>query len=161
MELQTESQLRFQRREWTVQKAGTIVLVVFILAALIGLLGAGPLATANRSSPNSLVSVEFDRITRLKTENSMAVTFAPEAVENGTITLELTGPWTSGIDLQGITPEPSEQKPIPGGLAMTFPADPSSETEVSLSIAAQEHLLLTGQATVSGDTVTFNQFVLP
>lgn len=161
MELQTESQLRFQRREWKVQKVGTIVLVAFILAALIGLLGAGPLATATRSSTNSLVSVEVDRITRLKTENSMTLTFAPEVVENGTITLELTGPWASGIDLQRITPEPSEQKSIPGGLAMIFQADPSSETEVTLSIAGQEYLLLTGQATVNGETVTFNQFVLP
>jgi hypothetical protein len=161
VELQTQEQTRFQRREWAAQKAGTIVLVAFILAALVGLLGAGPLASTTRSSPQGLISVELDRVTRFEADDSMTMTFAPQAVENGTITLELTGPWTSGIDLQTITPEPSEQQAISGGIVMTFPADPTAETDVSFSFAAQEHLTLEGRATVREDTVTFTQFVLP
>lgn len=42
MELQSEEQQTFQRREWTVQRYGTVVLLAFIFAGLLGLLGAGP-----------------------------------------------------------------------------------------------------------------------
>lgn len=124
------------------QKVGTIVLVAFVIAALVGLVGFGPLASTSGSSPDGLVSVGLDRVTRLKADNSMTVTFTREAVEDGTIRLELTGPWTSGVDLQGITPEPSVQQATADGVVMMFQADPSAETDVSVSFTTQEHLML-------------------
>lgn len=161
MELLTEEERRFQRREWGVQKVGTVVLVAVLLAALTGLLGAGPLAWTTRSSAGGLVSVEFDRVTRFKTDDTLTVTFAPEAVENGQVTLDLTGPWISGVDVRGISPEPVHQRALSDGIAMTFLADPSGQTAVTFSFRAGEHFALEGRAAAGGEFVTFTQFVLP
>lgn len=161
MGILTEEERRFQRREWVVQKVGTLVLVAVFLAALAGLMGAGPLAWTTRSSAGGLVSVEFDRVARFKTDDTLTVTFAPEAVENGHVTLDLTGSWISGVDVQGITPEPEHQRALADGIAMTFLADPSSETAVTFSFRAGEHLMLEGRAATGGEAATFTQFVLP
>ncbi len=82
MELQSTEQMTFQRREWTVQKIGTVVLVAFVLAGLLGLFGVGPLASTTQSSPEGLVEVEYDRVTRSNTDDQITLTFSPEAVEN-------------------------------------------------------------------------------
>ena len=161
MELQSEEHLTFQRREWTVQKIGTFVLIAFIVAGCIGLLGAGPLATTTRTSADGLVEVTFDRVIRSNSDNRLIFTFAPQTVEDDTVTLELTGDWTSGMDLQVITPEPVEQKAIPDGISMTFLADSSTATEVTLPFVAREHFSHEGRIVVNGDPVSFNQFVLP
>lgn len=111
-----------------------------------------------------LIRVELNRVAPFQADISMTMTFAPQAVEDGTISLELTGPWASGVEsvaLQGITPEPSEQQAFSDGIVVTFQADPSAKTEVSFSFTAREHLTLEDRATVKGDTVSFSQFVLP
>lgn len=64
MKLQGKEQQAFQRREWSFQRVGTIVLVAFILAGFLGFLGTGPLATTTRSSANSVVTVEYDWVAR-------------------------------------------------------------------------------------------------
>lgn len=161
MELHSEEHLKFQRREWTVQKIGTVGLVAFIIAGFMGLLGAGPLATTSRTSTEGLVEVTFDRVIRSNSDDRLIFTFAPEAVEDGAVTLELTGDWTNGMDLDVITPDPIEQQAIPNGLAMTFKADDSHETQVTIPFVAREHFTHEGEVTVNGDSVVIKQFVLP
>ena len=45
-ELQIEQDMGFQRTEWVVQRAGWVGMALLILAALVGLLGRGPLSAA-------------------------------------------------------------------------------------------------------------------
>ena len=161
MELQSEERQTFQRREWTVQRFGTLVLVAFIVAGFLGLLGAGPLATTTSSSSQGMVTVEHDWIVRANAETTMHVRIAPEAVENDTVTLEFTGPWVSGVDLESISPDPVEQHAIPDGTALTFMVEPSSDIDVSLTLVPQELFQREAQVTVGDETVSFNQFVLP
>lgn len=161
MELQSEEQQTFQRREWTVQRYGTVVLVAFIFAGLLGLLGAGPLATTTSSSTHNTVTVEYDWAVRAHADTGMQISFAPQAVEDGTVTLEFTGPWVSSVDIESTLPEPVEQQAIADGVAMTFAVDPSNETDVRISFVARELFNQQAQITVADDTVSFNQFVLP
>lgn len=161
MELQSEERQTFQRREWAVQRFGTIVLVAFIVAGFLGFLGAGPLATTTTASAQGVVTVEHDWIVRANAETSMHIRLAPDAVEDDTVTLEFTGPWVSGVDLEAVSPEPVEQHAIPDGTALTFMVEPGSETEVSLTLVPQELFQREAQATVADETVSFNQFVLP
>lgn len=161
MELQSQEQQRFQKREWTVQRYGTFMLVAFIAAGFLGLLGAGPLATTTSSSPHGMVTVEYDWALRAHAHNNMHVQIPPQAVEDDTVTLELTGSWVSGVDIEGISPKPVEQRAIPDGVAMTFIVDSSHETNVKLTFVARELFNQQAQLTVAGDTVSFNQFVLP
>lgn len=161
MKLQGKEQQAFQRREWSFQRVGTIVLVAFILAGFLGFLGTGPLATTTRSSANSVVTVEYDWVARAKADNDVRIVLPPRAVEDGTVTLELTGSWLSGVDIETISPEPVEQQAIPNGVALTFNVEHSDEVDVSLSVVPRELFSHEAKLTVSGESVSFNQFVLP
>lgn len=159
--LLTEEERRFPRREWIAQRIGKVLLSVFVLAGLAGLLGAGPLSSTTRQSADGLFSVEVNWVSRHQEDETLTVTFSPEAVQNGTVTLELTGEWLAGADLQNISPEPAEQRALADGIALTFLVEPSAETAVSLSFTTAGHFALRGRAAVGDDSVTFTQFVLP
>lgn len=161
MKLQGKEQQAFQRREWSFQRVGTIVLVAFILAGFLGFLGTGPLATTTRSSANSVVTVEYDWVARAKADNDVRIVLPPRAVEDGTVILELAGSWLSGVDIETISPEPVEQQAIPNGVALTFNVEHSDEVDVSLSVVPRELFSHEAKLTVSGESVSFNQFVLP
>ncbi|HEX2280908.1 MAG TPA: hypothetical protein VHG52_04005, partial [Thermomicrobiales bacterium] len=61
-DLEHDRDLRFQRREWTIQRGGWLAMVAIIGAALIGLLGAGPLSSATaESGPLQLQYTRFER----------------------------------------------------------------------------------------------------
>lgn len=161
VELQIDDAGTFQRREWVVQMVGTGLLTLFVLAGLVGLVGAGPLSSSTVTSPDGLVTVEHERVIHHEADESITLTFAPEAVEAGTITVELTGSWPGGIDLQSITPEPAAQIAVPGGIVLELDAEPTGEVEVSFSFRAQQHLDLEARVAVGDDSVLFHQLVLP
>lgn len=98
---------------------------------------------------------------RAKADNDVRIVLPPRAVEDGTVTLELTGSWLSGVDIETISPEPVEQQAIPNGVALTFNVEHSDEVDVSLSVVPRELFSHEAKLTVSGESVSFNQFVLP
>ncbi|MBE1876661.1 hypothetical protein [Myceligenerans pegani] len=161
MGLDIEQDESFQRREWRWQHGGTVLLVLVVVAALAGLLGAGPLSWTERESADGVVTVAFDRVTHHESDDSMTLAFGPEAVSDGTVTVELAGTWPGGVDLQGISPQPVEQRAVPGGLVLVFAADGADRVETNLRFRAQEYGPLRGEITVAGRSVSFSQFVLP
>ncbi|MPV36985.1 hypothetical protein [Georgenia subflava] len=159
MSLDVRKHEKFQHLEWRWQRAGWLLLTLFVLAGLLGLLGTGPLSWTTVN--DGAVTVELDRVTRHEADDSITFVFGPEAVQDGTITAELTGDWPSGVDLSGISPEPSEQLLVPGGMVLEFMVDEPGETEVSLSFRAQRHGTLAAELAVGSDSVAFSQFVMP
>lgn len=164
MGLDVERDERFQRREWKWQRGGTILLVVVVVAALAGLLGTGPLSWTERDSPDGVVTAAFDRLTHHEADDTMTLAFGPEAVSDGTVTVELTGTWPGGVDIQGISPQPVEQRAVPGGLVLVVAVDDVDRVdrvEVTVGFRAQAYGPLRGEVTVAGRSVAFSQFVLP
>jgi hypothetical protein len=45
-QFQIDEDLNFQRREWKIQRAGWVTMALVIIAALLGVFGAGPLSSA-------------------------------------------------------------------------------------------------------------------
>ena len=161
MDLDIDQHERFQQREWAANRLGWVVLGLFIVAGLVGLLGAGPLSWTTTASRNGVVTVEHDRVTHFEADDSITLTIAPDAVVDGTATVQLTGSWPSGVDLTGISPEPAEQRAVRDGIVLELPVEGTGEVELSLSFRAQEIGTLSGDVTVGDETVSFSQFVLP
>ncbi|GAA4697678.1 hypothetical protein APR04_004501 [Promicromonospora umidemergens] len=161
MGLDIEQDEGFQRREWVWQRSGTVLLVLIVMAALAGLLGTGPLSWTERDSADGVVTVAFDRVTHHEADDSMTLAFGPEAVSGGTVTVELTGAWPGGVDVQGISPEPTEQRIAAGGLVLEFAVEDTDHLEVTVGFRPQEYGMLRGEVTVAGRSVSFSQFVLP
>ncbi|MEU4363013.1 hypothetical protein [Promicromonospora sp. NPDC023987] len=143
------------------QRSGTVLLVLAVVAALAGLFGNGPLSWTERDSGDGVVTVAFERVTHHKADDSVTLAFGPEAVSDGTVTVELTGTWPGGVDVRGISPEPTEQRVAAGGLVLEFAVEDTDRLEVTVSFRAQEYGPLRGEITVAGRSVSFSQFVLP
>lgn len=159
MELDITKGEAFQRREWRMERIGWALVTLFVLAGLVGLLGTGPLSSATATS--GAVSVEYHRVAHYEADDSVTLIFAPAAVEAGAVTATLTGEWPGAVDIQGISPEPSEQLLVPGGLVLELPVERSGELEVSITFRAQELGSQQAELSVGSDTVRFSQLVLP
>lgn len=161
MDLDVRQDDAFQQKEWRVQRVGWSLMALFVLAGLLGVFGVGPLTSATTSSADGVVTVEHDRVARLEADNSLTLTFGADAIEDGMITVEVTGTWPAGVDLQGVTPEPAEQRALPDGVVWEIPVERPGEIDVTLTFRAQELGTIGADVTVGDETATFTQLVLP
>ncbi len=151
----------FQRRERRVTRLGWIVLSLFVLAGALGLLGPGLFSTTTSGSDQDAVRVEHDRVAHLDSQTRLTLLLDADAARDGTVTVELTGTWFAGVDVQSVNPQPDAQKLVPGGTAYQFTVERPGPAEVTLGYRPQELGRLTLTAKVSGSTVTTHQLVLP
>ncbi|HEU4539783.1 MAG TPA: hypothetical protein VFR23_01525 [Jiangellaceae bacterium] len=161
MSLQISQNERFQQREWRLERIGWVLVGAFALAGLAGLLGAGPLSWTTAHSDAGLVTVEYQRFTHHEADDSLTLVLAADAAEDGTITVELTGSWVTGVDLQSISPQPSEERAVPGGITFDVAVERTGTTEIQVNFRAQEYGTLDAALAVRGDTTGFTQLVLP
>lgn len=161
MTLDIRQNEKYQKAESRIERLGWVVLTLFIIAGLLGLVGSGPLSSSTATSDNGLVSVDYDRVIHHEADTLVTLRFSGAAVEDGAITAVISGSWVSGIDLQGISPETSEQRTVPNGVTLEWTVDESGETEAVLSFRAQEYGPLNLDVSVGTDSVHLSQFVLP
>lgn len=163
----------FRRREHVFTMFGLVVLLGIVAAASFGFLGKGPWSGQRVESEGGAVVVEHLRISHIEADDMLTLTLAPTAAEpdgeNETITVDITGSWIQGINRQSVSPSPSEEVLIPGGIRMEFAFDPDAEPQsgstdslqVFIQFRAQELGELDGTVTVGGESASFRSFVLP
>ena len=153
MEIDTD--VDFQRRVWTAQRVGWLIIAAVIVAALLGFFGTGPLSRA--SSQGSGLRVEYERFGRL--QQPMRLRFLlPESKLDAEIALGRA--YLETFRIEQITPEPREVAVVgpwllyrfagPGPLAATF------------DVVPQDVGRLAAAAEISAtDSVAFEQFIYP
>ncbi|HEX6231812.1 MAG TPA: hypothetical protein VFZ63_01675 [Jiangellaceae bacterium] len=161
MSLQIDQHERFQQREWRFERIGWGLITAFVLAGFVGLLGTGPLSWAEAASDRGLVTVKYQRMTHHESDDSLELAFPAEAVEDGTISVELSGSWVAGVDLQGISPQPSDERSVPGGVVFDIAVERPGATRLLVTFRPQEYGIIEASVVVGGDTTSFTQVVLP
>jgi hypothetical protein len=111
----------FEALWWRIEITIWVVLSVFVLVALTGLLGHGPLARQRRGSEDGLLDVDFQRVARYKTPDVMTVRLDPALYREGKIHLWLNRAIVEQMGLQRIIPQPIESFPGDEGIAYVFP----------------------------------------
>lgn len=99
----------FQRKEWTVQRVGWVLVGLLLLAALAGVFGAGPLSETTTSAEDGTVEVEYERFIRHVGTTTMTVTLGPGTVENGKAQLYISRDLATGWRLEDVSPAPSTE----------------------------------------------------
>ncbi|WP_125776870.1 hypothetical protein [Antribacter gilvus] len=161
MGLEITREETFQSREWRAERIGWTLLALFVAAGLAGLLGAGPLSDTTRESPGGLVDVSYARVTHFEADDSLSVRLAPDAVEQDTVTMTVAGSWLSGVDLQGVSPQPGEERLTDDGVVYEFDVEDPGDLTVTITFRAQDVGPLTADVSVGSDTVSLTQLVLP
>ena len=72
--LEIEEDITFQQKEWFIQRIGTVMLFLFVGAALLGLTGmGGPLSHADVSDADGALHVEYERFVRRNAPSTIKV----------------------------------------------------------------------------------------
>lgn len=161
LDLDIQQNDRFQRNEWRFERAGWLFLAMFILAGLLGVLGPGPLSKTTVESEAGTIQVEYQRVTHNEADDSLTLLFSENAIENGKVTAELTGTWVEGVELSAITPQPTTQYAIPGGIALEFDVRKQGDVEIAFTFRPMDYWMIDAEVTVGRDSVAFSQLVLP
>lgn len=151
----------FLERERRVGRLGWVVLSLFVLAGLAGLLGPGPLSSTTSGTDADPVRISYDRVVHLDSADRLTLLLDTSTAEGDSLSVELTGSWLGGVDLETVSPEPDTQKLLPGGARYEFAVGRAGDTEVTLGFRPQQLGRLTLTATVGGVTTTAHQIVLP
>ena len=114
--------LTFQRRWWKFENFVWSFFALILLADLSGLLGNGPLAHDHRETADGRLRMQYERIERSTTPNSMLIHLSPEAVQNGRLTLFVSNSVVKELGAQRVAPQPAVSALGNGGITYTFPA---------------------------------------
>lgn len=146
---------------WRLERIGWALLGLLVVVAFAGALGAGPISWDRASSPGGEVVLDYQRLPHHNADDSVRLELAPSTVEDGKIPVEVRGSWASAVNFQGIVPEPSAQRTLPGGVLLEFEAEEFGVTSVTLYYRAYEYGPLDGEVSVGDNRLTFHQWVLP
>lgn len=128
--LQLEEHRAFQERFWSVQRGAWVAFGLLLLAALLGLTGAGgPLSRASAYLGGG--TLEYPRIARWQSADEMVVRLSPGPAERS---LTLSPDFTSTLQIQTIHPEPLRSVAGPGGTRLTFATVAGNEAEVQIGV---------------------------
>jgi hypothetical protein len=104
--LKDEEDLAFQRLEWRVQRVGTLILVLIVLAAALGAFGGGPLARGSAHTPDDTLQLRFERFVRREAPTTLEVDIATGASAVDEQTLSLSRAYVDAISIGHVTPAP-------------------------------------------------------
>lgn len=102
-----EEDLRFQIRSWRIQRAGWVLGLLLLAAALVGLFGNGPLSTATARSADGGIEVTYDRLARHGSPTQLKVDVRQPLAGDGPVVVWLARDFLDGIEIEAIIPEPN------------------------------------------------------
>jgi hypothetical protein len=103
--LEIDEDLAFQRKEWFAQRVGIAALSLFVVAALLGLTGAGGvLSHATAGEPGRALSVEYERFVRRGAMSTMTLRIHSDPP--GFIQFWVSAPYLARVRVDSVAPMP-------------------------------------------------------
>lgn len=104
--MQIEQNIRFQEREWRLQRIGWIVFATFIIAAVLGLFGGGGMFAQKRIDTGNGVAVEFSRFERSGAITKLRIDAQPNGPHQSEFAIWIDREYFQNFDIESITPTP-------------------------------------------------------
>ena len=153
----------FQKRSWSVQRAGWVVMLLLVAAALLGVFGGGPLSDARAGDAN-LLRVDYDRFVRLESSEKITFTVGREAILDGSsVDLWVDREWLRAHEVNSIVPEPSETRVTADKVTYRFNVDSSGgASRIEFDLETKAMGVLKGRAGIArGNSLEFKQLAYP
>jgi hypothetical protein len=161
--LEIGQDLTFQRKEWLVQRILWWFIVASLAAAVIGLIGPGPLSSTSVGSAD--FQVKYLRFARWQAPQSLVISVGPQRV--GSLQVSFNRSFIDSMAVQEVTPEPSSEKASANGFLFTFDAT-SGNVPAHLTFDLQPDSMGTLHGTISlsspggrSSSVDITQLVYP
>ncbi|MEW6131183.1 MAG: hypothetical protein AB1757_29405 [Acidobacteriota bacterium] len=104
--IQVAQDLVHQQREWMIERIGWLLMSLLVLAALVGLLGTGPLSDAMVRDANSTLEAEYRRFARYQAPTVLRIHLSSQPATDAITRLSINRDFIDRIELQRIDPEP-------------------------------------------------------
>lgn len=152
----------FERRSFTVQRAGWVLMAVIVAAAAAGLLGSGPLARATAAAPGAF-TIEYDRLTRYQSDQTLHIYLDPAVTRDREARVWIDREFLDSSKIQSVVPTPLRVEGEAQRLSYVFHmAKPGDRLFISFNIQAEQVGLVEGRIGVpDGHAVAFKQLVYP
>lgn len=161
--LQIEEDLSFQRRAWAVQRVGWGIMALVLLAALLGLLGSGPLSKATADVPG-VMRIEYQRFAQYQTPSRLTVHLERGAVAGASVSLGIDRQFLDRAGLESVVPPARRVHHAEDRLIYEFDvAAPGRPLTLVLYLEPQQAGVVTGRVTVENGSpaAVFRQVVYP
>lgn len=99
-----EPDLAYHRREWTVQRVGWAAMALFLLAAIAGLFGSGPVSRTRSGDP-ARGSIDYERFARYGTETPLSICAAHAATPATQLMVAIPRDYLDSFAVESIVPE--------------------------------------------------------
>lgn len=151
---------RFHRREWIVQRVGWGAMILVVVAAVLGLLGPGPLSRVSVGDEQSLL-VEYQRFGRLETTDELRIRVAGAAA-SGDLRIWIDRQLLERGQILQIVPQPRQTRSEADRIVFEFDAAEEKPVVVRVSVRPDHPGRVSGRIGVEGGaSVSLSQFTYP
>lgn len=162
--IEIDEDMDFQRVSWKVQRAGWVLMLLFIVAGFLGLFGNGPISSARAGDEASALLVEYDRFIRVHAPAATTFRIGNDAVfPDSTVRLWVDRSWLSAFEVRAITPEPVRAETEGRRVVYVFRVlPPASPLRITMDMEARRTGRITGEVGLTnGPAFRISQFAYP
>lgn len=120
MSLQVKEDVGFEQRQWRVERIGWLLIAAIIVAALAGVFGPGPVSLSSITSEDGRLRVDYHRFARFGSRTRVNVEASGDLVDDGQLRLVVDEDWLSSVEVEHVTPMPSDVQPRGEDVLYTF-----------------------------------------
>jgi hypothetical protein len=162
-DLEIEQDLDFERRSWTFERAGWVVMAMVWLAALVGLLGPGPLSETTVGVQGGPLWLEYSRFGRFRAPLTLRVHLGPNADQQGPVRVWLSREYLEAVQIEQVTPQPQQVEAGLERITYVFAvSEPSRSTAATFSLKTARFGRQRGCVGMAdGPSLCFRQFFYP
>jgi hypothetical protein len=103
--IEIDEDIRIERWFWVAERIGWGAMALFILSALAGLFGRGPLSFATVSDPVGALAVEYERFCRQGMTTDVEVRAGPAVPRDGRVEIAFSRRYLESFSVEVVTPE--------------------------------------------------------
>lgn len=157
-QLELDEHRAFQEKYWTVQRWAWVGYGLIIVAALLGLSGAGGLfARAQIQVAGN--EINYPRFARWQTEDTISIAFAPAGQADRRILI--SPEFGRSIAIEGAQPQPSKSLATAAGEELIVHVPPGERAKARIRIKPDTPGIVRGTVSIDGAPAAVTLIILP
>ncbi|MGQ4660704.1 hypothetical protein [Lysobacter sp. F6437] len=159
--LQLDEHLHFQHILQMLRRAGTLLLTIILLLALVGAFGGNGLLARVQTDVGALAA-DHPRFARYQMPTRLTFTVDTAALSGDTFELSIDGDYAHDFSFEQIHPQPKDVAIADDRIRYTFNAGPGEQQLVVIQGQPETMGWLTGAASVAGQPpLRIDSFIYP